>query len=88
MTELPEGVQVFICSGALVTVVPDATDYTTYDRGALCEEIDGVLGDQIERLMHRYMPKSAAKEERHEATKHFADRIIARDKSGSNPSQA
>lgn len=60
-------------------------NYTTYDRGALCEELDAVLGDQIERTMHRYMPKSAAKEERRDAAKHFADRIIAYDKSSSNP---
>lgn len=64
--------------------LPDTEDYTAYDRGALCEELDRALGEQIERLMHRYMPKSAAKEERRNAAKHLADRIIVRDKSSSH----
>lgn len=55
-------------------------DYTAYDRGDLCSELDRALGDLIERTMHRYMPREEAKAERHNSINNFADKVIARDK--------
>ena len=62
-------------------------DYTAYDRGDLCSEIDRALGDLLERTMHRYMPRQIAKEVRRTAIDKLADKVIRYDKSGSDPSQ-
>lgn len=64
-------------------------DYTTYDRGDLCSELDSVLGDLIERTMHRYMPRKIAGAIRRNLIGELADKVIEYDqthgKSSSNP---
>lgn len=55
-------------------------DYTAYDRGDLCSELDRALGDLIERVLHRYMTREEAQVERRNSIGDFADTIIQRDK--------
>lgn len=59
-------------------------DYTAYDRGDLCSELDRVLGDLIERTMHRYMPRELARATRRNKINELADGVIDYDKSSSN----
>ena len=65
-----------------------ADDYTTYDRGDLCSEIDRALGDLLERTMHRYFPRKDAHQVRRHTISDLADKVIDYDKSGSNPAKA
>ncbi len=63
-------------------------DYTVYDRGDLCSELDRALGDLIERTMHRYMPRKIAQSVRRNKINELDDSIIGYDqthgKSNSN----
>lgn len=63
-------------------------DYTAYDRGDLCSELDRALGDLIERTMHRYMPRKIAQSIRRNKISELADSVIgydqSHDKSNSN----
>ena len=59
-------------------------EYTAYDRGDLCADIDRVLGDVIKRALHRYMPRDEAERLRQEYVGHFADEVIAYDKGNSH----
>ena len=68
--------QVFICSGRLMTV---PIDHTAYDRGDLCVELDQALGDLIERIAHRYIPKQSAHNLRRKTITDIADSVIAHD---------
>lgn len=54
-------------------------DYTAYDRGDLCSELDRVLGDLIERTMHRYMPRKIAQSVRRNKISELADSVIGYD---------
>jgi hypothetical protein len=63
-------------------------DYTAFDRGDLCADIDRAMGDLIERTMHRYMPRDLAQGVRRQLCGDLADIVIDYDKSSSNPSQA
>jgi hypothetical protein len=56
-------------------------DYTAFDRGDLCADIDRALGDLIERTMHRYMPKKIAHNVRRAFVSELADKVIEYDKS-------
>ncbi len=62
-------------------------DYTAFDRGDLCSELDRVLGDLIERTMHRYMPRKTAGQVRRNIVQELADKVIDYDKSSSHSSQ-
>lgn len=61
-------------------------EYTTYDRGDLCADLDRALGDLVKRTLHRYMPRDRAERLRQEYIDHLADEVIAYDKGNSNPS--
>ena len=63
-------------------------DYTAYDRGDLCLEIDRALGDLLERVINRYMPRELAADVRQQICGDLADIVIDYDKSGSNPPKA
>lgn len=59
-------------------------DYTAYDKGDLCHELDRALGDLIERAMHRYMPKKIAHAVRRATINDLADTVIDYDKGGTH----
>lgn len=63
-------------------------EYTAYDRGDLCAELDRALGDLIERTIHRYMPREHARDVRRQMCEDLADIVIDYDKSSSNPAEA
>ena len=63
-------------------------DYTAYDRGDLCSELDRALGDLIERTMHRYMPKKMAHNVRRTTVSGLADKVIEYDQSTSHSPKA
>lgn len=56
-------------------------DYTAYDRGDLCSELDRALGDLIERTMHRHMPRKIAQAIRRNLIGELADKVIEYDQS-------
>jgi hypothetical protein len=60
---------------------PVIEDYTAFDRGDLCADIDRALGDLIERTMHRYMPHDLAQGVRRQLCGDLADIVIDYDKS-------
>ncbi len=62
-------------------------DYTAYDRGDLCSELDRALGDLIERVIHRYMPQELAGDVRRQICGDLADIVIDYDKSHGDPAK-
>ena len=62
-------------------------DYTAYDRGDLCSEIDRALGDMLERVINRYMPGDLARDVRHQICGDLADIVIDYDKSNGDPAK-